>query len=202
MLLLALVLALPGCQAASKAKTDAEAGAGAVYAFTDWASGANPTKEGRTFFHGHTTAQREGLPMKNKIYINTSPGHCDVRYLRLIIGLKKPAGKDFTSPTLAGELRIDDQAPVPIQYFYVLASTERFIRIDTLDTLLDETVRAQLAQGTMIRLTVTVDKKTYTLPFTLRNYAEAMRSALDACQEATASLDAASPPGPTGSPRS
>ncbi len=181
---LILALALPGCQTVDKAKTDADAEA--VYTYTDWDYGTTTTKDGTVLFFGSTSAQRSGAATRTGVFINSIVGQCEPRQIRIGIELEAPAEKEITAQKLTGELRIDDQQPVPVEYMYYLDSGKKIIWIDTENIFGNKSFTEQFKKGQMFRFKVTVENKVYNLRFSLRNHLNSIQTAVGNCKEAEA----------------
>ena len=180
--LLMLTLALPGCQTTNNAKSEAEA----VYTYTDWWYASADFNNSPSQFVAKTATQREGATTKSYLSLVTIPGQCFARYFRIAIEQETPRDNEFKSQPFHGEMRIDDQPAIPVDFVYFTHTGKKYIWVDTFDILTNKTLLQQFAKGQILRFQFTLEKKAYTLRFTLRNHLKAITTAMDNCDEATA----------------
>jgi hypothetical protein len=106
-------------------------------------------------------------------------------------GFDKPFPKKTVVKNQKGEVRVDDGKPFEIKYDYTAheGKTEAFVDMDTL--LSTQAIWEALQKGQMVSFKLTVEKTLLTPRFSLRNYANALRTAMNNCKEDAAFQGAA-----------
>jgi len=197
-LLLYILLFISACQATKNGATDEKE----IYNYSEWTYSNITRKDGKILFFARSKTTSES-GKDSFIFIDFSPPNCKASTFRVLIYMDKPFDKSLDrSGTIKGEIRIDDLAQIPINYFYFFEQGKTYIGFRTEEILLNENFVKQFINGQMIRLNFTAEKKSFNLRFSLRNAVSIARYAMENCKEEAVFQDsgAKQKPGNTASP--
>ncbi|WP_243357686.1 hypothetical protein [Fundidesulfovibrio terrae] len=190
-LVLALALALQGCQTVKNASPDPNV----VVHYQVWTYENFSDKNGVVIHTAKTSAKAENSAKANFLFAYRPSNNCS--NVLVSMGLEdydKPFPNKFRSDQLQGEVRVDDEAPVTVPYDYAGEAGKTEVFVDFGKLFANQTIRAQVQKGQMISFKVEIEKKVRVLKFSLRNLTAVMNASNENCKDSASFTGSGSGP--------